>query len=259
LSVFERALCENTGLLLRCHPSNFKIVGFSEEVSGGDLAELGKRHGIPVMDDLGSGAIIDTGALGAGPTTTLRAAVESGCDVVTASGDKLLGGPQCGIVVGRKDLIQQIGSHPLARALRVDKLTLAALEATLRLYREPERAVSSIPTLRYLGRGLTELRALAEKLRLAIGDLQEATVELVESQSQVGGGSLPGENLPTVCARITTPGGGKAVERISRNLRLGDPPVIGRIRDGSVYLDPRTLEPEEITVVAEAVRKAVIE
>ena len=255
LSDFERAITENTGLLLRCHPSNFKIVGFSEEVPAADLAALGKRFEIPVMDDLGSGALIDSQSIGAGATTTLRAAVESGCDVITASGDKLLGGPQCGIVVGRKDTVDRIASHPLARALRVDKLTLAALEATLRLYREPERALEAIPTLRYLSRGVEELCALASELLEAIGTAPGTHVDLIDSQSQVGGGSLPGENLPTVCVRIVTVRDRIPADSLSAQLRLNDPPIYGRIRDNALLLDPRTLEREEIPVIAESVRR----
>ncbi len=259
LSDFERAITENTGLLLRCHPSNFKIVGFSEEVPAADLSTLGQRFEIPVMDDLGSGALIDTELLGAGATTTLRAAVESECDIVTASGDKLLGGPQCGIVVGRKDTVDRIAAHPLARALRVDKLTLAALEATLRLYRDPERALEEIPTLRYLRRGRKELHGLASEIVSAIGVVPGSQVDLVDSQSQVGGGSLPGENLPTVCVRIVTVGDRIPADSLSAQLRLNAPPIYGRIRDNALLLDPRTLEREEIPVIAESVRRILAE
>ncbi len=252
---YEEAITERTGLLLRCHPSNFKMVGFTEEVPATDLARLGRERGIPVMDDLGSGAILDTAAMGAGPTTTLRAAVSSGCDIVTASGDKLLGGPQSGLILGRKELVERIARHPLARALRVDKLTLAALEATLRLYRSPERAIEEIPTLRYLSRPPSVLRAMAEELRgalcAAIGGTCE--IDLVPGASQVGGGSLPGEDLPTTCVRILPPAGDSA-ERIAAALRGNHPPVFARIKEGAVLLDPRTLEPEEFADIAGAAR-----
>ena len=256
LADFERAITENTGLLLRCHPSNFKIVGFSEEAPAGELAALGNRFGIPVMDDLGSGAIVDLSALGAGPTTTLRAAVETGCDVITASGDKLLGGPQCGIVLGRKECVDRIAAHPLARALRVDKLTLAALEATLRLYRDPAEAIRQIPTLKYLSRSVDELRGLAEEIAAAIGALPDARVDLVDSTSEVGGGSLPGENLPTICVRIHSSGAEVTGERLICALRMGDPPIFGRIREDALLLDPRTVEREEIESIAQSVRRA---
>jgi L-seryl-tRNA(Ser) seleniumtransferase len=246
---FEKAITENTGLILRCHPSNFRLVGFTEEVPAAELAALGKRRGIPVMDDLGSGAIIDTSEFGAGPTVTLRQAVESGCDLVTASGDKLLGGPQAGMVLGRKDLVEKIGKHPLARALRLDKLTLAALEATLRLYRDPERARKEIPTLRSLSRTSEQLRELAERL-LGLLRLPEGwIVTLVDGQSQVGGGSLPGENLPTTCVRIDPPPA-TSIDSVAARLRANDLPIFGRIHEDGLLLDPRTLEESEFEEVA---------
>lgn len=250
---FDRAITEETGLLLRCHPSNFKVVGFTEEVAAADLARLGHERGIPVMDDLGSGAVVDTSLLGAGPTTTLRAAVESGCDVVTASGDKLLGGPQAGIIIGKAEYVKRIIKHPLARALRIDKLTLAALEATLRLYRDPERAQREIPTLRYLSRTRDELRQMAEELRAAIESNGKGSVkaELTEEHSQVGGGSLPGENLPTVCVRVQPPKG-LSVNELAARLRANNPPVFARIKEGGLLLDPRTLEREEFGEVVAA-------
>jgi L-seryl-tRNA(Ser) seleniumtransferase len=257
LSDFERAITVNTGLLLRCHPSNFKVVGFTEEVPAAELARLGRERGIPVMDDLGSGALVDTSLLGTGPTTTLRAAVESGCDVVTASGDKLLGGPQAGIIVGKAEYVKRIAKHPLARALRIDKLTLAALEATLRLYRDPERARQEIPTLRYLSRGIDELRQMAGELLGAIrsNGVGEGVADLVEEHSQVGGGSLPGENLPTACVRIQPPAG-VSVDEFAARLRAGDSPVFARIKEGSLVLDLRTLEREEFGTIARAVGRS---
>jgi L-seryl-tRNA(Ser) seleniumtransferase len=253
---FEEAITERTGMLLRCHPSNFRLVGFTEEVPSADLARLGRAHGIPVLDDLGSGALLDTSALGAGPTTTLRAAVKSDCDVVTASGDKLLGGPQAGLILGRRKCVDCIARHPLARALRVDKLTLAALEATLRLYRDPERARREIPTLRYLARPLEELAQMASRLRDRIEAAAPGrfTLELIEEQSQVGGGSLPGENLPTVCVRLRCTE--LSEEELAARLRRNEPPVFARIKDGALLLDPRTLEEEEMEEIASAVYTA---
>lgn len=258
LSDYAGAITERTGLILRCHPSNFKIVGFTEEVPASELAKLGQERGVPVMDDLGSGALIDTARFGAGPTTTLRAAVASGCDIVTASGDKLLGGPQAGLILGRKPLVEQIARHPMARALRVDKLTLAALEATLRLYREPERAIREIPTLRYLARTRQQLEDMAERLRQQIATTvaDVLTAELVPEQSQVGGGSLPGEDLPTVCVRLRPTDENISVEEIAARLRRNRPAVFVRIREEAILLDPRTMEEKEFAEVAAAVQAA---
>jgi L-seryl-tRNA(Ser) seleniumtransferase len=204
------------------------------------------------MDDLGSGAMIDTAQFGTGPTTTLRAALEAGCDIVTASGDKLLGGPQAGIILGRKEYVEKIAAHPLARALRIDKLTLAALESTLKLYRDPERAVKQIPTLRYLSRSLDELRTMANSLRYflhsAAGERFE--FETVDTVSQVGGGSLPGENLPTVAVSIRPTV--MSVDILAAYLRGNRPPIFGRIHDGALLLDPRTLEKSEFSDILQA-------
>jgi len=255
---FEEALSERTALILRCHPSNFRVVGFTEEVPAADLARLGRERGIPVLDDLGSGALIDTATLGTGPTTTLRQAVESGCDVVTASGDKLLGGPQAGLILGRRACVDRIARHPLARALRVDKLTLAGLEATLRLYRDHEAAARAVPTLRYLSRRLDELEAMAASLRNMAEESCRGAVllDLVDDRSQVGGGSLPGEDLPTVCLRVRIPAGMSA-DRLASRLRVHRPPVFARIRDDAVLLDPRTLEEPDLPVIAQALAQAV--
>jgi L-seryl-tRNA(Ser) seleniumtransferase len=254
LKDFSSAISERTGLLLRCHPSNFKVVGFTEEVSASDLAKLGKQHGIPVMDDLGSGAIIDTAQFGTGPTITLRSAIESGCDIVTASGDKLLGGPQAGIILGRKEIVEKIATHQLARALRIDKLTLAALEATLKLYRDPERAVKQIPTLRYLSRSLDELRTMANRLQtlLQMGFAEGFEIETIETVSQVGGGSLPGENLPTVAVSIRPGKTNMSVDELARRLRQDLTPIFGRIHEGALLLDPRTVEEWECMLIVAA-------
>lgn len=259
LSDYEQAITDRTGLLLRCHPSNFKIVGFTEEAAAVDLARLGRERGVPVMDDLGSGAILDPADFGVAGTATLRQVIASGVDVVTASGDKLLGGPQAGIILGRKEFVSRIARHPLARALRIDKLTLAALEATLRLYRDPERAAREIPTLRYLSRTKDELRALAERLKNEIEDRgpEKWRTELVDEQSQVGGGSLPGEDLPTVCVRLQPPEG-TPVDEIARRLRLNDPAVFARIKENALFLDPRTLEENELAVVGIALNELIL-
>ena len=184
----------------------------------------------------------------------MRQAVASGCDVITASGDKLMGGPQAGILIGKNDPIDQIAKHPLARALRVDKLTLTALEATLRLYRDPEHAKREIPTLRYLGRRQEELQCLAQELENAIGQAcgSAVTVTHVMEQSQVGGGSLPGQDgrqRAGVNASI-----GLSVDQVGAALRMNRPPIFCRIKDDAILLDPRTLEEPELYTIAEALK-----
>lgn len=251
---YEAAITERTGLLLRCHPSNFRILGFTEETRAQELVQLGRTQGLPVMDDLGSGAILDLSVFGTGPTTTLREAVASGCDVITASGDKLLGGPQAGLILGKRKVIEQIAHHPLARALRCDKLTLAALEATLRLYLDEETARREIPTLRYLSRSYEQLEGMAGRLLEAIAEVAGSVfgLETVAEQSQVGGGSLPGEDLPTCCVRVRPTGSGLSVEDMAACLRRYAPAIFARIKDQALLLDPRTLEEEEFAEIAGA-------
>jgi L-seryl-tRNA(Ser) seleniumtransferase len=257
LSDYAAALTERTGLILRCHPSNFAILGFTEAAPTPDLVALGREHGIPVMDDQGSGALISPSLLGLGSgTSLLPESIAAGCDIVTASGDKLLGGPQAGLVLGRQEAIARITRHPLARALRVDKLTLAALEATLRLYRDPGRALREIPTLRYLARQEPELRHLAQRLRAklrAVLPAERFQITLMPERSQVGGGSLPGEDLPTVCVALRALGDHPSPDEIAAHLRHHTPPVFARIKSDAVLFDPRTLEPDEIPLLAHAV------
>jgi len=257
LSDYSSAITERTGLILRCHPSNFALVGFTEETPTRELVALGRKHGIPVMDDQGSGAILSPSRLGIPGKGSLPDSVEAGSDIVTASGDKLLGGPQAGLLLGSRAAIERIGQHPLARALRVDKLTLAGLEATLRLYRDPERARLAIPTLRCLTRTLPELRRLAVRLKTRIQAVLPSgrfTIALVPERSQVGGGSLPGEDLPTVCVALRAAAASPSPDRIAAHLRRHHPPVFARIHHDAVLFDPRTLEPEEFAIIADALR-----
>ncbi len=277
-SDYEAAITERTGLILRCSPSNFALIGFTEAAPTSELAALGRARNIPVLDDQGSGALLGPDILGLAdslPTMkgTLRDSVRAGSDLIMASGDKLLGGPQAGLLLGRKEIIDCIVAHPLARALRVDKFTLAALEATLRLYRDPEQAMQAIPTLRYLRRTEPEIRRMAQKLRAKLRAILPDdlfTIDLVSERSQVGGGSLPGEDLPTVCVRLrlarnvagganvvkgaANMPGGMDVDGIARLLRLHTPAVFARIKEGAILFDPRTLEPDEITHIVEAAR-----
>ena len=261
LSDYIAAITERTGLILRCHPSNYAIVGFTEHASLGDLAMLGRERGIPVMDDQGSGALILPGHVGADDRKiTLQDSVAGGCTLITASGDKLLGGPQAGLVLGQREYVERVASHPLARALRVDKFTLAALEATLRLYREPERAKREIPTLRYLLRDEQETanlaKVLSSKLAAVLGDGFD--VETVPERSQVGGGSLPGEDLETVCVAVRAKGSAPSSEAIASHFRSHKLPIFARIKAEAVLFDPRTLELPEIDVIADAARGLVL-
>ncbi|MCW3055664.1 MAG: L-seryl-tRNA(Sec) selenium transferase [Chthonomonadales bacterium] len=255
LSDYVNALSERTALILRCHPSNFALVGFTEETPTPALVELGRKHGIPVMDDQGNGAILSPATLGVPGQGSLPESLAAGSDIVTASGDKLLGGPQAGLLLGSRVAVERMTTHPLARALRVDKLTLAGLEATLRLYRDPEQARLAIPTLRYLTRTLPELRRLAIRLKARIQTVLPAerfTVALVSERSQVGGGSLPGEDLPTVCVAVR--GLALSPDRIAAHLRRNHPPVFARIHHEAVLFDPRTLDPEEFAAITDALR-----
>jgi L-seryl-tRNA(Ser) seleniumtransferase len=254
LKDFEKAINENTGLLLKVHTSNYKIVGFTKEVSPEELVQLGRKYNLPVMWDLGSGSFVDLSMYGAGSEPTVQQAVDSGVDVLTFSGDKLLGGPQAGMILGRKTWLDPIRSNPLARALRIDKLTLAALDATLSQYLDMDKAVREIPTLWMLTQPLQEIERKAALLSSRLRQIGDANlvISVQEDTSQSGGGALPTGNFPTrtVCIRH---------ERLSANkiesaLRLGKPHIIARIREGMVVFDPRTLNDEEIGKIVEAIK-----
>jgi L-seryl-tRNA(Ser) seleniumtransferase len=233
-SDYERAVTSDTALLLRVHQSNFRVVGFTERPSLSELADVARRHGLPLVDDLGSGALLDLG-----DEPTARESLAAGADLICFSGDKLLGGPQAGIVVGHADLVERLRRHPLQRALRADKLTLAALEGTLVLYVDPERARREIPVLRMVEEAADAVRVRAERL----ASLVEGQVE--ETVARVGGGALPLAELPSFACAVE--------EELSAPLRLGEPPVVGVVRDGRLLLDCRTLTDAEVDEVAAAV------
>ena len=245
LADYERAIGTETGLLLKVHTSNYRIVGFTSAVSGPELVGVGADRSLPVVEDLGSGMLFDLSPFGLPREPTVSEAVASGLDAVTFSGDKLLGGPQAGLIVGKKWALEKIRRHPLARALRIDKMTLAALEATLRHYLEHEEAVREIPVLRMLSLTAEETRlrseALAEAVAAALGD--GATVETVTETSQVGGGALPLTELPGFAVALTPRG--LSVDDLAARLREGLPPVVARIQEGRLLLNPRTLTREE--------------
>jgi L-seryl-tRNA(Ser) seleniumtransferase len=260
LADYERAICADTAMLMRVHASNFRTVGFTEEVALAELVQLGRDRGIPVIDDLGSGLLSRrSDALGAllDDEPAALDSVAAGADVVCFSGDKLLGGPQAGLLVGNKDTIERLRAHPLARAVRIDKLALAALDATLRLHRDPARAVRDIPVLQMLGASEEELTVRAERLRAAIEDRAggKVLVSIARGSGRAGGGSLPLLELDGPVVALTPAAGG--VESLSARLRTGDPPIVGRVRDDAVLLDPRTISEVEIDFVVKGVAEAL--
>jgi L-seryl-tRNA(Ser) seleniumtransferase len=249
---YQQAVTTDTGLLLKVHASNYSIVGFTAAVSLVDMVALGRQLNLPVMEDLGSGNFIDLTQYGLAAEPTVQASVAAGVDVVTFSGDKLLGGPQAGLIVGRRAILERIKANPLTRALRIDKLTLAALEATLRLYRDEAQAVTRIPTLRMLLAQRTEIegraRRLAEGLR-QLGD-ERLTAVLCDLTSRAGGGALPLMDLPSCCVGIRL--AGQSANRIEAALRKGRPPIIGRIENDLYIMDPRTIQDDEMEMIVAA-------
>ncbi len=252
---YDRAIGPKTGAVLRVHPSNFAIVGFTEEVSRPDLVRLARRRRVPLLEDVGSGALLDPARFGLPGEPLLRGALDDGVPLVCASGDKLLGGPQAGILAGTKRMIEALRANPMARALRVDKLTLAALEATLRLHRDPEAASRSIPVLRMLGDPASAVRARARRVIRGLGaDRAVITrAEVVACTAEVGGGALPLARVPSFAVALR-PSRGK-VGDLARALRLGDDSVLGRIEADRLLLDMRTVDPAEIPrLIASLVR-----
>jgi len=254
---YEGAICDETAMLMKVHTSNYRIIGFHKEVELAELVALGRERGLPVFEDLGSGNLFDFSPYGFMPEPTVQQVLKSGVDVVSFSGDKLLGGPQAGVIVGRREFIDRIKKNQLNRALRIDKMTLAALEATLRLYLEPDEARLRVPTLAMITAGLEELRGKARSLRrkLAPALAGLADVRTRPGFSRVGGGSFPEQDLPTSLVAVTPLG--KDVEALRQGLLATDVPVIGRVEDGAFCLDPRTLMPGEYALVAGAIREVL--
>lgn len=244
------------GALLKVHRSNFRMEGFTEEASLDELAGVAREAGVPLLHDLGSGLLADPAALGLPPEPTPRESVAAGADLVLFSGDKLLGGPQAGLIAGTSDLVSRLRTSPLTRALRVDKGTLAALEATLRLYRDPSEALREIPVLRMLATPLGELRARVEALRDRVAAGTPAGgygFQVVEGEGRVGGGTYPGHPLPSWVLRIT----GEGAPGLARRLRNGTPPVVARVEDDALLLDLRTADPAQDGEVAEALLRGM--
>jgi L-seryl-tRNA(Ser) seleniumtransferase len=256
LTDYERAIGPTTGALMQIHSSNYRISGFTQSVALTDLVELGRNKNLPVIDDIGSGALLDFGRFGFTGEPVARDSIAAGVDLVLFSGDKLLGGPQAGILAGRKEFIHKIEHDPLMRAFRLDKMTLAALEATLRIYLNEELALQEVPGLRMLGVSLSDLRQRAEVLAVRLREVEGvAKVKVSEDIAYVGGGSLPDQAMKTcvieVEARDTSD------EELAYRLRIGTPAVIGRLRDGKLVLDLRTVFPHQQDSLIEALRQAV--
>ncbi len=253
---YAEAIGPDTALLLKVHTSNYRVIGFTADVPSRALAALGRERGVPVMEDLGSGSLVDLRPWGFPYEPTVPEVVASGVDLVTFSGDKLLGGPQAGIVVGARSLVGQLKTNPVNRALRIDKFTIAALEATLHAY-EAGTALETVPTLRLLTEPPSSIRRRARRLlaRLEPRVRQRLAARVVDDRSQVGGGALPTVELPTAVLAVGATAA--SAREVDEALRRGAPPVIGRIADDRLLLDCRTILPAEVPVVAAALRAAV--
>ncbi len=250
---YEQAITERTSCLLKVHTSNYRIEGFTEFASLEELVAIGQTRRVPVVYDLGAGALVDLRPHGLHDEPTVQELVATGADLVCLSGDKLLGGPQAGIIVGRADLIQAIKRNQMFRMLRCDKITLSLLEATLRLYRNPESAWQEVPTLRMISEPLGLVQARAEWLMLALSEALGTETELVEHEAFIGGGSLPTERLPSYAVRLAA--GGHTCDSLATALRRGEPSVFGRIVHDQLLLDCRTIRDDDVAEIALAVSR----
>jgi L-seryl-tRNA(Ser) seleniumtransferase len=246
---YEAALTKETALLAKVHRSNFLMVGFVEEVALADLAALGRARDIPVLHDLGSGLFVDLSKYGLGMEPLVKQSLEAGASVVTFSGDKLLGGPQAGIVLGKRETIERMKRNPLTRALRVDKFTIAALEATLRLYYDPEGALRSIPTIRMATESLDVLRERAGRIVADLGTERVGCIAMREGEATIGGGSFPGVTIATVELRISS--SARKAHEIEALARGNNPPIIGRVQENTFILDMRTVRDEDLAPLKE--------
>lgn len=253
LSDYENAINENTALLLKVHKSNFRMIGFTDEVPVSELAQLGRKKGIPVMVDLGSGCFIDLKKYGFYTEPSVQEILSQGADIVTFSGDKLLGSAQAGFILGKTELVEKVSKNPLMRALRVDKITLAALEATLRLYIDEKEAIKKIPTLRMILEDAENIKKKALKIIKALKK-QGIDATLLEDISMPGGGSLPEFGVKTYVVAVKS---GVSSQEFARKLRETEPPVIARIKEELVIFDPRTIQDKEIPLLINAVKQAL--
>lgn len=251
LSDYTSAISPDTAAILKVHTSNYRVVGFTASVDMRELAAIGSRYAIPVIEDLGSGSLVDLSQFGLPKEPVVRDSVETGIDIVTFSGDKLLGGPQAGIIIGRRKYIQKINKNPLKRALRVDKITIAALEATLKLYLNPDTLHRELPTLRFLTRPIAEIMLVAEKAARLLKQrfVHEYIVTIEDGESQIGSGSLPDEVIPTKVISITH----KEIlpEKIFEMFLKNEPPILGRIHNEKFLLDMRIIENAQEVVIGD--------
>ncbi len=257
LKDYRNAITPDTGLLLKVHTSNYCIIGFTSEVSNKELVSLGKEHQIPVMEDLGSGCLVDLSPYGLKKEPTVQEVVASGMDVVTFSGDKLLGGPQAGIILGSREIIERIKRNPMNRALRIDKFTLSALESILRLYRAPQTVFERVPTLNMIS---TPIEAIQHKAKQLAEVLQKSistccTVQITEVMSRVGGGAMPEQNLPSR-AVVLQPLSMK-LNHLEEKMRQLDTPIIGRVENDRLLLDMRTVRSDELHLIAKGLCQAL--
>lgn len=254
ISDYEEAITENTKLLMKVHTSNYKMIGFTESVSNKELKSLGEKYDLPVVEDLGSGVYFDLEEFGLRHEPTIKESIKSGIDLVTFSGNKLLGGPQAGVIVGKKEYIDKMKKNQLLRALRVDKITLASLEATLKLYFDEEKAKKEIPTMRMISYTVEELEEKARILKRIIEEKNTSVkLDIKDEFSTVGGGSMPGEEFPTKVLVISSEK--YSVSKIEEKLRLSKSHIIGRVKDNNYMLDLRTIQNSEFEIIAEEIEK----
>jgi L-seryl-tRNA(Ser) seleniumtransferase len=253
---YERAINDNTALILKVHKSNFRVTGFVDEVSIEDLVSLGRRYQIPVMFDLGSGCLIDLKPFGIHDEPVVRDIVSTGIDITTVSGDKLLGGPQGGVIVGKKEYLEKIQKNPLTRAMRIDKLTLAGFEATLMEYIDEEKAIKTVPTLRMLLQRPEEIKERAKRIAKRLKrEIKEAQITVMADTSRAGGGSLPELDFPTYVVAIRSDNG--SVNEFEEKLRNGNPPIISRIKEGYLIIDARTIRTQDLDDLVKGIKAAL--
>ena len=253
---YEKAINENTSMILKIHKSNFRIVGVTEEVSIEDLVKLGGKHQIPVMYDLGSGCLIDFRQFGIYDEPSVKEIVKTGVDLTTFSGDKLLGGPQGGVIVGAKKYIERIQKNPMTRAMRIDKLTLAGFEATLMEYVDEEKVIENIPTLRMLLQKPEVIKTRANKIAKRLkSEIKDADIRIMQDSSRAGGGALPEMDLPTYVVAIKSDQ--ISVNELEKRLRKGDPPIITRIKGDSLIIDARTIMDKDHEVLVKGMKSAL--
>lgn len=256
LEDYEEAINENTALLMKVHPSNYRVMGFTQSVSLKELVILGKERSLPVYEDLGSGNLVDLRTYGLPYEPTVQESLRAGVSVLSFSGDKLLGGPQAGIILGDEGLIERIRRHPLNRALRIDKLTLSGLEATLRLYMDPQNLAEKLPTLTFLATPLEVIEARAQRLKTLLEDSLPSSfvLEVMKDRSYVGGGALPLAEMPTAVVAVTHQG--LSPVQLDERARGGYPPVVGRIKHDAFCLDLRTVREEEVELLSSSIRRS---